>query len=368
MYQVPWYKYSEEEVQEVLTYLFKRRGYDIYNVHKVDRRGEVGADLECTKPAETDKLLIAVKKKPGKKDIYQLERLTQRESRTKIYVYIGEPSTSFKEAMDEHKGQVSFWNSEKLTLETFNTDTRFYLFLIIENYIENTSYRMTYSFCKIYKALENGEIEIKKPEKASIELLNLLWNAKDRSVSLHRSLRTLQEVFENVDLSGIDEKTKKSIVNGFLGGLLLLHNNSLKPLELLFQQFLDKYQSIFVQFCKQTKGRSNWMYFLTHVPGLLSGVIVESIEQAEKESTELNKLLKDNFKSESSDNLSHVLGDVSQILANGAYWLEDTVDNLLSIAFLGEWTKMREKTPEWLRYWEHEHGLSFPANSSVDDD
>jgi len=75
MYQIPWKEYSEIEILEILTMLFRERGFKVYNVHKTDRSGENGADLECSKTGETGKILIAVKKKPGKSDIGQLETL-----------------------------------------------------------------------------------------------------------------------------------------------------------------------------------------------------------------------------------------------------------------------------------------------------
>ena len=359
MYQVPWKEYSEEEIQEILAFLFRCQGYNVYNTHETHRRSEVAADLECTRPAETDKILIGIKKKPHQKDIHQLETLARRHARTKIYVYVEEPSASFKEAM-KRTSKVSFWDSRKLTLETFSRNLRFYLSLIIENYVERTSYRITRSFCKLYLDLDEGNLKVEEPAKADAEMLNLLWNAKDRSTSLHKSLRTMQEIFENTDLSSLDEKTTESVVNGFLKGLFNLHINSLRPLEILFNEFITKYPNNFAQFCIQTKGRSNWIFFLTHVPELLPNHIIRALEKEEKESVKLRQFLdKTGVSFDSPESVSDILGDLSRITANGAYWLEDTVDDLLSIALFKEWTIMRKKTPEWLRFWEHERGYPF---------
>jgi hypothetical protein len=359
LYQVPWDRYSEEEIQEILAFLFKGEGYDVYNAHKTDRRGEAAADLECTKPAEAERVLVAIKKKPLQKDIHQLETLAKRDARTKIYVYVDEPSASFKEAMRKISG-VSFWDSRKLTLETFNKNLRFYIFLIIENYIEKTSYRITLSFCRVYQDIEQRKQKVEEPVKANPEMLTLLWNAKDRSTSLHKSLRTLQEIYENTELSSLDEKTKESVVTGFLRGLFNLHLTSLRPLEIIFNEFMAKYPSNFAHFCIQTKGRSNWIFFWTHVPQLLPNFITKSIEEEEKESLKWKRFIEENGRDfDSSESMSYLLGDISRITANGAYWLEETVDDLLSIALFKEWTKMRTKTPQWLRYWEHEHGLGY---------
>lgn len=46
MFQVPWKLYSESEILEVITEIFKVKGYQVYNIHKTDRRGEEGVDLK----------------------------------------------------------------------------------------------------------------------------------------------------------------------------------------------------------------------------------------------------------------------------------------------------------------------------------
>lgn len=361
LHQVPWKEYSEDEIQEILSHLFNCKGYKVYNVHRADRRGEIGADLECIRPAETEKILISVKKKPQQKDILQLETLAKRDASTKIYVYVEEPSASFKEAMNKAL-EVTFWDSQKLTLEIFRTDLRFYLFLIIENNIERTSYRITFSFLRMYFDLEKGKMKIKEPAQADAEMLNLLWNAKDRSASLHKSLRTLQEIYENTELTTASHKETESIVNGFLRGLFSLHMNSLKPLEILLTEFIAKYPNNFAQFCLQTKGRSNWLFFSTHIPELLPGYVIKSFEKEAEESAKLEQFLdKSGAPRVPPETLSETLADVSRIIANSAYWLEDTVDDLHSIGFFGKWDEMRERTPPWQRYWEYEHGLGYES-------
>ena len=62
MFQIPWKLYSEPEILEVLTEIFEVKGYQVYNIHKTDRRGEEGVDLECAKPAENQKIILAVKR------------------------------------------------------------------------------------------------------------------------------------------------------------------------------------------------------------------------------------------------------------------------------------------------------------------
>lgn len=347
MISIPWELYSEEEVQEVLELLFSQRGYDVYNLHKVDRGGEVGVDLECTRKGETEKLLVAVKKCPRSKDVPQLRMLASHDVKTKIYVYIKEPSSRFKKEIHNLVNKVSFWDSSKLTSELFNTNLRLYLFLIVENYFEKELFDITMSFCKIYINLKKKEPKL-TPIKADLEMLNLLWNAKDRSASLHKSLRTLQCFFEEVDFSMIDEGTKRSIINAFFMSLSQLQKGSWRPLKQLFLKFIRKYPSNFERFCVETADRSNWLYFLTNLPKLSPGYLTRTFREAQQEYLKLKDFLdKMNTKgSMEKEHLGEILGDISRILANGAFYLEETVDYLLSIGLLGTWDAMSDKFPK----------------------
>jgi acetolactate synthase regulatory subunit len=136
MYQIPWNLYAEPEILEVLAEIFRDKGYQVYNIHKTDRRGEQGIDLECTKTAENQKVILAVKKQPKKMDVGQLKEFAGRTASSKIYVCVDEPSTDFKKVMEGLKNSVSFWNAEVLTYELFCTDLRFYIFMILENSFE----------------------------------------------------------------------------------------------------------------------------------------------------------------------------------------------------------------------------------------
>lgn len=343
MHQIPWKAYSEMEILEVLTLLFRERGHKVYNVHKTDRSGENGADLECSKTGETGKILIAVKKKPRKIDAGQLKIFAKRPASTKIYVHIEEPSTAFRKAMEEVKNHISFWNAEKLTCEVFSTDIRFYLFMVIENSFEIPIFEITRSFFKVYFSLKKKKAG--KPIRADSKMLNLLWVAKDRSSSLHKALRILQSFFEETDLSGTDEETRRSIVEAFLKSLEELKFQSLDTLYDHLQEFLDKYPTNFEQYCEQTKGRSNWTYFAANIPKLSPKYIIENLERSFEFEAKHKDFLKkhevhDNV---TRDGLSYLLGDISRILANEVSMFEETVDDLFSIGIWGKWDDGRDE-------------------------
>jgi len=343
MIQIPWADYSEIEILEVLSLLFRKRGYQVYNVHKIDRSGEDGADLECSKTGETEKILVAVKKKPRKNDVGQLKTFAKRSENMKIYVYIEEPSTFFREAMQQLDNRISFWNAEKLTNELFSTDTRFYLFMVLENSFQQPIFDLSYSFVKKY--LDLTKKRAGKPIKADAKMLNLLWAAKDRSVSLNKVLRTLQKLFEGMSLSDVDDNAKRSIVEAFLNSLEDLKFTSLDALYDIFQEFLEKYPTNFEQFCEQTKGRSNWLYFSKNKPELSPNFILESLERSYDFEAKIKDVLAKHeiLNDAEQDDLAYVLGDVSRILANEVMMFEDAVDDLFSISLWGKWDDIRGK-------------------------
>lgn len=342
MFQIPWKLYSESEILEVMTEIFKLRGFNVYNIHKTDRRGEEGIDLECTKTGENEKLILAAKKKPEKMDIGQLRDFAKSNSTSRIYLYIEEPSAAFKKAMEEYKNRVSFWNAEKLTHELYCTSVRFYLFMVLENTFEETVFNIIHSFFKVYFRVEKKNVE--PPKKATKEMLNLLWAAKDRSASLNKSLSNLQYLFEHMNLGEVNEETKETIVSAFLSSIDNLKYENLDQLQSLFSEFLDKYPSNFEQFCKQTKGRSNWTYWASTKRTLSPGYIIKSLEEGRDLTKKMREIFnKENAPQVTPSSLSEVLGDVARVLTIDVFMFEDAVDDLFSIGLFGNWEDMREE-------------------------
>ena len=331
------------EVLEVLTLLFRERGYEVYNVHKTDRGAENGADLECARMEETGKILVAVKKKPRKIDIGQLKAFAKSPAILRIYVHTEEPTIAFRKAMEEAQASVTFWNAEKLTHEVFSTDARFYIFMVVENSFEIPIFELTRSFFQVYFDLKKRKAG--KPIKADSKMLNLLWAAKDRSVSLHKALRILQKIFEEMDLSGISEETRRLIVDAFLRSLEELKFQSLDTLYDHFQEFLDKYPTNFEQYCEQTKGRSNWTYLAANIPRLSPKHIIETLERAYDFDAKHKNFLRNHKAHDNTarDDLSSLLGDISRILANEVVMFEDAVDDLFSIGLWGKWDEGRDE-------------------------
>lgn len=340
-YGVPWDVYSEEEIQEVLAHLFSLKGYRVYNIHKSDRSREKGADLECIKNAESEKVLIAVKKKPSKDDINQLNELRKRFESTKIYVYAEPPSAAFFKEMSSDKENVSYWDSDKLTYELFNYDLRLYLFMIIENYILKESYNFNYNFITYYRDVKDGDKDKVSVTKLNYDMLKLLWNIKDRSVSTHKSLRLLQDLYDQTIPLDVNEIGKMQLINGFLSSLFKLKTNSILPLIKLLRDFMEKYPNNFTRFCIETEHRSNWLHLSNHYPKLTPRNIISSFRKKRNESSNYEPVT--NYVNE---DLAYLLGDISRILSDWPFWMEDTVDDLLGISVSSEFGDFSTNFPD----------------------
>ena len=114
---IQWNRYSQEEIHEIVRIYYESLGCTVYNIHAADRRGEKGADLVVTYPLGGNTLAIAVEKKPEHGNIIQLHELAERTENKKVYLYIEEPSASFREKEPKFVEKIDFWNEDRITTE-----------------------------------------------------------------------------------------------------------------------------------------------------------------------------------------------------------------------------------------------------------
>jgi hypothetical protein len=147
-----------------------------------------------------------------------------------------------------------------------------------------------------------------------------------------------------MNLSEVSEDTREAMTFAFLSSIENLKYENLDQLHSLFSEFLEKYPTNFEQFCKQTKGRSNWRCWASTKPTLSPGFITKSIEDDRDLTQKMKEFLdKHNAPKSKSPSLSEILGDVARVLANDVFMFEDAVDDLFSIGLFGKWDDMREK-------------------------
>jgi len=98
---------AEDQAQNLLRSAFEAEGWAVTNVHRADPRHEKGADLDCER--DSNRRLVAVKIKPKKEDIPQLETLAARANEGELYyAYFDDPTVHFREKAKELDGRVHF--------------------------------------------------------------------------------------------------------------------------------------------------------------------------------------------------------------------------------------------------------------------
>ena len=204
----------------------------IVNYHKDDRRNENGADLSCIENGGT--VILQAKKKPGKKDIEQLETFSKSVADKRIYVYVSQPTKPFTKRMTELAGAVDFWDFEKLGKYLITNHSQLYV-------------RFLFLDCNLTKDIENSLIKIFSsanitPLPLDLLTLNDWWELKDRSVKLHSDvefveaywkdkllvqdrhdpqvlLKTLEEIFNSLSIiSKFCSEDLVNLVNRINGG------------------------------------------------------------------------------------------------------------------------------------------------------
>ncbi len=335
-HQIPWASYAEDEIIAIVSVMFRDKGYTVYPIHLVDRSAEDGVDIECIRPAESDKLLIAVKIKPCKADEGQLSLFASKGQANKIYIYIKDPSVSFKAAMEQTKKKgVSFWNAEKLSYELLNSSPSLYIEIMSENSVERGLFEASRILAKNYEELHDDGRPPKAVEPLSVDLLGLLWNGKDRAVSLNKTARTLQVAFEQMSLSTIDETSRRSIIYGFVEALVYLGNHSTGPFLEFTKKLYKKYPGLLDGFCIQTHGRSYW----ANIPRYRSELLPGNVLRGFAENLELRGFLEGSV----DYDLAEILARECMRLAILGNDLEGITDGLFSITQYGDWEGIRRR-------------------------
>lgn len=99
-----WKELDETKAHDCIAEIFSAKGFMVKNYHRDDRIHEDGIDLLCTNEQEKSEICFAVKKKPKKGDIKQLETIaTKQKGRTKQYIYLDSPTKPFDDAMKKYK-------------------------------------------------------------------------------------------------------------------------------------------------------------------------------------------------------------------------------------------------------------------------
>jgi len=183
---VPWMEFSEEEIQLILKAHYEASGFTVQWPHSEDASHERGVDLKCT-DARGTRVIIAVKKNPRSEDIAQLLEFARNDAEHRIYVRIKRGTQRFEDETHNVSG-VEFWDSRRLEQELDASGLT--TLLLLDNSAFATELLSVRSSLRA-AARSEGKVERRK----SIPL-GVLWDLKDRVVTVNKGLSLLQFIFE----------------------------------------------------------------------------------------------------------------------------------------------------------------------------
>jgi len=344
---IPWEKYSEDELRKIIKVYYKERGFNVDDLHEADRRGEKGADLIVYKPSESEKIAIALKVKPKKSDIYQLQELGNRTERQKKYIYIETPATDFYFAMDKHKN-VDFWDSKKLEYEISSGHPSVALWIIVSNSPLFACIAQIEHSLRLVRLKWDNKEKFEGKDLSDPNFYREIWRLKDDFSSLHKSLRLLQGIFE-YDLERIESLpierqnyTLEHILN-YMGCSTYSVENIVQIADLYshFSKFIKEYGKMVSSVVEGTHDRSNWFYYINGLdtslmPGrVLSELSSEVEEQMNLKSPKVSiveKLIEERLDRRECQGRSYEISRIWQRLSASAGMIEVFIDDLFSCA------------------------------------
>lgn len=339
---IPWEIFSEEEIQYIIERVCERNGWEVYNLHKIQRNMEQGADL-IVKKEDARKIAIAVKKKPGSGDRAQLKDLSEREEEEKLYIYIQNPTPGFKKWMEELKNSIKFLNKIDFNRWLFEIDPCVYSSLLLDNC------EFSHKLLEIQKFLISLFLKSEKfhkdiTHKHDEDSLRTLWRLKDDVVTINKSLRCLQTLFETAENKRPNLKEDVE----FLRGLINTFDDMLINLQHLhknIKKFAEKEEEFIFYVIRKTKDRSNWIYIASFKLYTSDNVIRGRNENEEIFLKELSKILNKSIaellKDEKRFAIIGCLANTCRRYANFVEGVENFIDDLFSY---GIWNELHTYT------------------------
>ncbi|MCD6399406.1 restriction endonuclease, partial [candidate division WOR-3 bacterium] len=324
---IPWEKFSEEEIHYIIEDILTWNGWDVYNIHKIQRSEERGADIIATK--DNRKIAIAVKKKPKAGDRSQLKDLFNRREDEKIYVYINDPTPIFKEEMEDFSGAINFLSKESFSKWIFELDPEIFTALFTFNH------SLIYEFTKmqiflliLWREWKGAPTKKYKWKKLDEDSLRTLWRLKDDIVFINKTLRSFQLLFERLSERNIDIEASLDILKSFARVLDLL-NKRCPSMRDRLRKFYEKNKNYTLYVVGKTNDRSNWLSIASFHPPI-HGHIIDDHESkmSKKEDTHISD----------SDSIIYSLSNFCRVSANFADSVECFVDDLFSYGIWNEYS------------------------------
>jgi hypothetical protein len=283
-FSIPWDKFDEVEIQAITKLFFQSKGFSVQWRHFEDRGHEEGADLVCLKADKS--IAVAVKKKPLKKDLYQLLELNDFKSDEKVYLYSGHAAVNFEELRKKYPA-IAFWTFLDLQEKLMNEAFEIGFDLVADNM--PFTIECLGLFAKICNFVVSVEVPDKLPELSNEQkklIISILWNMKDRVSVLHKGCKIVQAIFESKALP--ENMNASRTLSIFSVAVNFLLRDSLQQFNRSMDSVLKDWKPFLIESYLRTNGRSNWRIFQDLRPFdflhlFQPGAIIEKSLQLEKQ-------------------------------------------------------------------------------------
>jgi len=324
--QIPWDKFSEEEIQHLISMLFFNLNYHIEHLHKSDRANESGADIIVKKGKEN--IAIAVKIKPDNKDRTQLIDLVARRESKKIYIYIKTPTSKFINFIKKYNKKVEFWDAKKLNDFFFQKNPYFSSYIIFDNHQINDSLIEIKEL--LFWLLELSKDAAKKEfSPMDKESHFLLWRLKDASVVLNQTNFLIERLFEE-PFNFKNKIFEEHFIRIFLNYLDTLQIKIIS-FKKYFLKFLEKNPQLVLNSISEHSSSSHWFFISGYNPINDISVLKNELNEAIENKKLLNILHKNIKKKRYRD-----IEEYEKDIAKGNDIWKAIQNKLKSLHYLGE--------------------------------
>lgn len=195
---------DEDALQDWLVEAYRNQGYRCYNWHRMERVNEKGMDIECDSTEE--KVALAVKIRPKKEDIQQLQKFSEIAATRRIYVYWNPPTREFQR-------QLERCNVERLnddTLKDFLVDHASIGYMNWRFTNTNTLRLVNRSILELYECEHVPNRNLSKTD------LGLIWRMKSATVKLKADIRLTKNYFGDIIIRQKDPSAAAQITGSAL--------------------------------------------------------------------------------------------------------------------------------------------------------
>lgn len=252
--RIPWNDFEAVEIQGIIYQYFISLGYSVDWVSKVSRirAKKIGCDLFCMKDEKT--IGITVCKTPRLKDYEQIKRLANKDYQKKLFLFVSPPSLSLTEQIADLSEKVKMVSINEFVQEMQDSEVGSQILCYL--YYSNSKFvKLAGNFLS-----ELVDLTIRSPDensyKKSAKPLPELWQLKDHSVAMEKSLEMLLNILEEPTFYAGSSTT--NLLNIFKQALWTL-TYEMNAFYRIWTKLLKKYRNLVHQTHNKYGDRSNWL-------------------------------------------------------------------------------------------------------------